>query len=79
MSSPSSSAYSIQTGERHSRGVELEWQGHLAPRWRLEIAFFHPPSPLLLGGIRYLIPPKSPQLRHHRGLIDQSHLLGGIS
>ncbi len=27
--------YSVQTGEQRSRGFELEWQGRLAPRWRL--------------------------------------------
>jgi len=28
-------AFSIQTGIQRSRGVELEWQGRLAPGWRL--------------------------------------------
>lgn len=32
---PEHPAYSVQTGVQRSRGVELEWQGRLAPRWRL--------------------------------------------
>lgn len=27
--------YSIQTGEQRSRGLEMDWQGRLAPRWQL--------------------------------------------
>lgn len=32
---PDHAGYSVQTGVSRSRGVELEWQGRLAPGWRL--------------------------------------------
>ena len=32
---PDHPAFSIQTGVQRSRGIEIEWQGKLAPRWRL--------------------------------------------
>lgn len=32
---PSHPGYSIQTGAQHSRGIELQWQGRLAPGWQL--------------------------------------------
>lgn len=32
---PAHPGFSIQTGEQRSRGIELEWQGRLAPRWFL--------------------------------------------
>lgn len=32
---PEHPTYSIQTGVQRSRGLEVEWQGKLAPRWRL--------------------------------------------
>ncbi|MBS1227063.1 MAG: TonB-dependent siderophore receptor [Proteobacteria bacterium] len=32
---PEHPTYSIQTGVQRSRGLEVEWQGNLAPRWRL--------------------------------------------
>jgi iron complex outermembrane receptor protein len=32
---PDHPAYSIQTGVQQSRGLEIEWQGKLAPRWHL--------------------------------------------
>lgn len=32
---PDHAGYSIQTGVQRSRGLEVEWQGRLAPGWRL--------------------------------------------
>ena len=32
---PEHPAFSIQTGVQRSRGLEVEWRGKLAPRWRL--------------------------------------------
>lgn len=34
-SDPDHPGYSIQTGEQRSRGIELQWQGKLAPGWQL--------------------------------------------
>jgi TonB-dependent siderophore receptor len=34
-SDPSHPGYSIQTGMQRSQGLELEWQGRIAPGWRL--------------------------------------------
>ena len=34
-SDPNNPGYSIQTGIQRSRGLEVEWQGRLAPDWRL--------------------------------------------